>query len=132
MPDLRAERGAVAVEFALLLPVLVVLLVGILEFGVAYGAQISITGAARDGARTMAIESDPARTRNAVRAAAPALDPTITDSQISITTSAGALMNVCKPGETTTITVTYPYTFLTGMFGATVTMSGKAAMRCGG
>ena len=34
-----SERGAVAVEFALLAPVLVMLLLGITEFGRAYNAQ---------------------------------------------------------------------------------------------
>ena len=35
-----SERGAVAVEFALLAPVLIMLLLGIMEFGRAYNAQI--------------------------------------------------------------------------------------------
>ena len=43
----RSERGAVAVEFALLAPVLILLLFGITEFGRAYNVQISLSNAAR-------------------------------------------------------------------------------------
>jgi Flp pilus assembly protein TadG len=45
------ERGAAAVEFALLLPVLLTLLFGIIEFGmIMYGREV-ITNASREGAR---------------------------------------------------------------------------------
>ncbi|NKX52544.1 pilus assembly protein, partial [Arthrobacter deserti] len=51
----NAERGAVAVEFALILPILVALLLGIMEFGRAYYTQITLANAAREAARTMAV-----------------------------------------------------------------------------
>jgi Flp pilus assembly protein TadG len=47
----RAERGAAAVEFALLLPLLVALLFGFVEFGIAFNTKIQATNAAREGAR---------------------------------------------------------------------------------
>lgn len=47
----RDERGAVAVEFALILPVLVLLLLGITTAGVAYSKAISLTNAVREGSR---------------------------------------------------------------------------------
>jgi Flp pilus assembly pilin Flp len=49
-PD-RAERGAAAVEFALVLPLLVALLFGFIQFGIAFSAKIQATNAAREGAR---------------------------------------------------------------------------------
>ena len=52
------ERGAVAVEFALVAPILLALVAGIVEFSHAYNLQISVTQAAREAARTMAIEND--------------------------------------------------------------------------
>ncbi len=55
------ERGAVAVEFALLAPVLVMLLLGIMEFGRAYNAQVTLSSAAREGVRVMAIGQQPHR-----------------------------------------------------------------------
>ena len=57
MIRMRSERGAAAVEFALVVPILLVLLLGIIEFGRAYNVQISLTHAARETARTMAIDN---------------------------------------------------------------------------
>ena len=49
------DHGAAMVEFAFILPILVLLLVGIIQFGLAYSAQVSIQGAAREGARALAL-----------------------------------------------------------------------------
>ena len=51
------NKGAAAVEFALLLPILVVLVFGIMYFGPLYTDYIAISQAARDGARLLAVES---------------------------------------------------------------------------
>jgi Flp pilus assembly protein TadG len=45
------ERGAVAVEFALVLPLLVMLLMGIITGGLAYSNSIGLANAVREGAR---------------------------------------------------------------------------------
>ena len=45
------DRGAAAVEFALLLPLLLLLVFGIIDFGRALNAQVTLTQAAREGAR---------------------------------------------------------------------------------
>jgi Flp pilus assembly pilin Flp len=47
----KGEDGAAAVEFALLLPLLVVLLFGFIQFGTAFNTKIQATNAAREGAR---------------------------------------------------------------------------------
>jgi Flp pilus assembly pilin Flp len=54
----RGEDGAAAVEFALLLPLLVLLLFGIIQFGIAFNARIQATNAAREAARTAVIGVD--------------------------------------------------------------------------
>jgi len=61
------ERGAAAVEFALILPVLILLIVGMLEFSRAYNAQLSLTNAAREGARVMAVDVANALDRSPAR-----------------------------------------------------------------
>jgi Flp pilus assembly protein TadG len=48
---LRSEQGAVAVEFALLMPVFLLLLFGIIDFGHAYYMKQMVTNASREGAR---------------------------------------------------------------------------------
>jgi Flp pilus assembly protein TadG len=54
---LRRERGAVAVEFALILPVLVLFVVGAIEFGRAFSQYQVFQGAAREGARCAAVQA---------------------------------------------------------------------------
>ena len=126
MRRMRSERGAVAVEFALVLPLLVAMLLGIMEFGLMYNGQMSVTNAARETARTMAVTNDPAAARNAARAAAPALKPGLTDAEIGITPA------TCTPGATARITISHPFGSITKFFGPGVTLTGRAAMRCGG
>ena len=51
----RNERGQALVEFALVLPILLILVLGIIEFGRAWNLHQTITHAAREGARTAAM-----------------------------------------------------------------------------
>lgn len=48
---LRGQQGAVAVEFALVLPVLAMLLLGIVTAGLSYSHAIGLSNAVREGAR---------------------------------------------------------------------------------
>jgi Flp pilus assembly pilin Flp len=54
----RRQDGAAAVEFALLLPLLVLLLFGFIQFGLAFNARIQATNAAREGARLAVVGID--------------------------------------------------------------------------
>ena len=51
------EAGAVAVEFALVLPLLVLILFGVFEFGLAWSKVQVLEGAAREGARCAAVRA---------------------------------------------------------------------------
>jgi Flp pilus assembly protein TadG len=124
--DHASERGSVAVEFALVLPILAALLIGILEFGNAYGAQLSITNAAREAARTMAVQNSVSAAQSAAVSAAGALNPALTTTQVAVSPAG------CTAGTTASVTISYPFHFLTGFFGTGFTMTGKAAMQCGG
>ena len=53
--NLRGERGAAAVEFALIVGLLLTILFGIVQFGRAYSEVVVLTGAAREGARLAAV-----------------------------------------------------------------------------
>src|SRR5215510_8259763 len=55
----RNDRGAVAVEFALILPVLLLIVVGTIEFGRVYSQVQVYNGAAREGARCAAVMATP-------------------------------------------------------------------------
>jgi uncharacterized protein (UPF0333 family) len=54
---LKKEKGAAAVEFALVLPIIIMIVFGIIYFGPVYNNWIAVTHAARDGARLLAIKA---------------------------------------------------------------------------
>src|SRR5688500_6232012 len=62
------RSGQAAVELALVLPVILILVVGIIEFGRAYHVKQVVTDAAREGARR-AVVQDPHITQDSVDAA---------------------------------------------------------------
>ncbi|MCM3484471.1 TadE/TadG family type IV pilus assembly protein [Kocuria rosea] len=119
----RSERGAAAVEFALVVPILLALLLGIIEFGRAYNAQISLTHAAREAARTMAITNVWTDAVTHGVGAAPSLDLESGDFAPSLTT--------CTPGQQIQVTVTQDLQTITGLVDD-LALTGKASMRCGG
>lgn len=120
----RRERGAAAVEFALVAPLLLAMVAGIVEFSHAYNLQISVTQAAREAARTMAIENDQNRARTAGLTGAPGLAP----AAFTFAFAPAA----CTADDTVSVTITYTEPTLTGLIGNTITMTGVGAMRCGG
>jgi Flp pilus assembly protein TadG len=104
--SIRDSRGQTFVEFALALPILTVLLFGIIQFGVAFHDYVTITDAARAGARKAAVSrqtSDPpGACRAAVLAARGSLDQTELESDLSCSSSWG-------PGAEVTVHASYPY-----------------------
>jgi Flp pilus assembly protein TadG len=118
------------VEFALIVPLLIVLVIGIAEFGRAFQVQGTLSAAAREGVRLMALQNDPAAARAAVRNAAASLDPGITDGQITISPASCPVLN----GGSTSVrlTIDYPMPYLTGFFGTGVDLTGTGVMRCNG
>jgi Flp pilus assembly protein TadG len=125
----RNERGTALVEFAVVFPLLVTLLLGIIEFGVVFSNDVALTNAASLGAQLLSISRgqtlDPCMTTSgAVYAAAPNLAPgslqftivlngvTVTSAQAnpscsSSTTTTGAAANLV-PSASAVVTVTYP------------------------
>jgi Flp pilus assembly protein TadG len=127
---LLGERGAAAVEFAFVAPVLLLLLFGIIEFSKAFSDQAALSAAAREGARAMALGDTPAQARAAVRAAADGL--TLSDSQITLS-PASCTTGGADHRTTVTVTVRHHQTVVGGLLGgAGIDLTGKAAMRCGG
>lgn len=123
-----SERGAVAVEFALLAPVLIMLLFGIMEFGRAYNTQITLTSAAREGARVMAIENNQSAAEAAATKASSSLSPlTLEFSTYPIASTPAK----CSSGKQVTLVVRYSLNTMTGLAGP-FAMQGKGTMLCGG
>lgn len=123
----KRERGAVAVEFALVAPFLLALIVAIVEFSNAYNIQVSVTQASREAARTMAITKDTSKATTAGQAGAPSIDTSLLSFDYSAASCAPA-----TPTPTAIVTVTYTGSSLTGVFGPNLILSGQGAMQCGG
>ncbi|GAA1497370.1 TadE/TadG family type IV pilus assembly protein [Paeniglutamicibacter kerguelensis] len=127
----KNQQGASAVEFALILPLLLTLMLGVIEFGFFFNQQLSITQAAREGARDYAIHhSDPGYSQAELEAivakAAPALG--------EVTTKVSSTNNCSGSSKTAIVTVSRSYTTLTGWFEflTDTELNGEGAMRCGG
>lgn len=128
----QKDRGAVAVEMALLLPVLVLIVLGIMEFGRAYNAQVTLTNAAREGVRVMAITNVQSDARTAATNALTTLRVSSTNPTFTFTTSPTTTSPaVCAAGRQVTMTISYTLDTLTGLAGP-FAMTGKGVMQCGG
>ncbi len=104
----RSSAGAQLVEFALSLPLLLVMVVGILDFGQAFNLKQKLNNAAREGAR-FAIEEPCADCTKA----APSTTQAIENSIVNYLKNAG--VNVC--GLTgTTVPTTGPQPFASWTF----------------
>ena len=124
------DRGAAAVEFALLLPLLMLLVFGIVDFGRALNAQITLTQAAREGARLAAL-GEP-NVVSSTQAAATGLNP-VNVTVTSCPAGAGAGVNAV-------VQVSYTFSFITPIaaiaglfgsgFGSTMTLTAQGVMPC--
>jgi Flp pilus assembly protein TadG len=64
---LRREDGAAAVEFALIVGLLAILVFGLLEYGLAFWQVQNLRSAAREGARVAAVRGNDAAVRTAMQ-----------------------------------------------------------------
>lgn len=99
-PVVSNDAGASAVEFALVLMLLVMLLFGIIQYGYAFFEYIQVAHSAREAVRWGALGSSDTEIRTKAAAAAPALGA---DMSVSI---------VHDGAESISVTVTHPVTQL--------------------
>ncbi len=130
----RGEKGQAMVEFALILPILILLLCGIIDFGWIFGNQVVLSNATRESARYMAMNYDPTATSAANKAVAvDVLDdlvpPAVIPSNMTVTFSAV----VGTDSTSVTVGVSYPLKVLTPLVGVilgnTFTISASTSMR---
>jgi Flp pilus assembly protein TadG len=123
----RRSRGQAMVEFTLILPCLMLLILGIYQFGQTYSDYIQVTNAARDGGRKALVSrSDSNGVADAITAAKNAtwwLDK----SKMSVTVSPA---QPWTQGQNVTVTVTYPYSIsLLGFVVASGTLKSATTVR---
>ncbi|MET7276857.1 TadE/TadG family type IV pilus assembly protein [Kribbella sp. NPDC005582] len=128
----REDRGATAVEFALLLPMLLLIVMGIVDFGRMLNAQQTLTQAAREGARLVALGQPNVSGRT--QAAATGLSPVGVAVSSSCPVGAG-------PASNGSVQTSYSFQFTPGLgylvsfFGGSgmsgqVTLTAKGVMPC--
>jgi|SRR5687768_6341446 Flp pilus assembly protein TadG len=110
----RDDRGVVALEFVLVAPFLIALIVAIASFGAFFSKKVDVTGASRDAARTLALRGTPTYPAGM--------------------TPSGVV--TCAAGDTTSnasVTLTTTYTFSIPLVPlGTKTITATGTMRCGG
>jgi Flp pilus assembly protein TadG len=128
------DRGAAAVEFALVFPLLLLIVFGIIDFGRALNAQITLTQAAREGAGLDAVGDASGTVITATKQAATGLSP--------VNVSVIACPPGVNPSQNATVSVTYQFSFITpigalaglignpGNLGSPLTMSAQGVMPC--
>ncbi|MEA3509953.1 MAG: TadE family type IV pilus minor pilin [Actinomycetota bacterium] len=114
------QRGSAVVEFALVVPLVLALLLGLVEVALVARTQLEVVNAAREGAREAAASPDPSQ---AVRAARAALGEIGSSARVSVR----------RPdvvGRLAEVQVTLPYSVGAAFLGGvTVHITAKAVMR---
>jgi len=97
-PRARGERGTAAVEFALVLPIVLAIVLALVQVGLLVRDRLLVESAVRAGARTAAVDPREEAVRASVLRAAPALD----EGAVSL-----AIARAGTRGEPVTVTLTY-------------------------
>ena len=118
---LKKRRGQALVEFALVLPILLSLLVGIVDIGFLYNHQLTLTNAAREGARMGTLGHDEAEVLDDIEAylTASAYSPMPAAGDIDVTIANGQV----------TVDIESQVPWLFAMSGAPITLSATTRMR---
>jgi Flp pilus assembly protein TadG len=118
------ESGSAAVEFALVLPVVLVVALALVQVGLLARDRLLVEAAARAGARTAAVEADDVAIRAAALAAAPDLDPSV---------STVAVARTGTQGDPVTVSIAYDepirVPLIDWLFGSTVRLTAQATDR---
>lgn len=116
MSVFRDIRGVTAIEFSIIAPVLLVMVFGILQFGIAMNHHMVLTNAAAKGAMTLALSRGTATPYATTTSAITSAAPSLTAGQISITVkvngvacaSDAACSTILVSGQPALVKATYP------------------------
>ena len=129
----NGEKGQALVEFTLLVPIFLLLLFAIVDFGMGFHSWITVTNSAREGARLGAVLATQQQIEDRVYQTA-SLPNEATQMTVTVTNAQG------QPGESVIVQVDYDYNLITplagivsfvsgNVLGPTLTFSSTAEMR---
>ncbi len=123
----KSSRGQSLVETALMLPIILLILMGIIDFGLMFNNYLTVSNASREGARKAAVGGTDSEIRAFVGSAAGALDAS------HLTVMISPLQSSRKKGDEVVVTVDYNYSLITPIIASLVPepvhLSGRTAMR---
>jgi Flp pilus assembly protein TadG len=125
----NTDQGQAVVEFAVILPVLLLILFAILQFGVVFNNYIQVTAAAREGARKAAVSRSlgTSAAETAATTAAKNAAPGLNQSNITVTFPNSPSFS---QGSDVSVQVTYPYSIsIIGLVVASGNLSSTTTMR---
>jgi hypothetical protein len=131
----RKTRGQSLVEFAIVLPLFLLILAGIVDFGMGLYTSITVTNAAREGARLGVVDDNPVDIEARVRAAATGLDPTKLTVTLSCKEASGSTWVACSgsgwdPGDSLVVKADYIYRMIWPLaFGTQIPITTTVEMR---
>ena len=116
----NGEKGQALVEFALLVPIFLILLFAIVDFGMGFYSWITVTNSAREGARIGAVLASEQQIIDRVHATSDLINED-ENMDIFVTNSAdlGGL-----PGESVVVQVDYRFDLITPLAGLVAFLSG--------
>jgi len=112
----KREGGQSLVEFALVLPIFLLVLFAIVDFGMAFHAWIAVTNSAREGARLGAVRGPATEIEQRVRDTTGTLDQA--NLTVTVTNAEG------DPGDSVIVDVSYAYSLMTPMADLLALVSG--------
>jgi len=128
----KGQGGQSLVEFTLVLPIFLLVLFAIIDFGMAFNAWVTVTNSAREGGRLASVGATATDVETRVRTAASSLDQG--QLTVTVTNAQGT------PGDPVVVNVSYKYSLITplanimtifggGTIKQTFTLSSTADMR---
>jgi hypothetical protein len=140
----KGQKGQALVEFALLVPIFLILMFAIVDFGMGFYSWITVTNSAREGARIGAVQASTTEIEERVKATADLINE---DDNMTVTVGCGPWSDPpptdpcpSQQGESVVVKVDYKYDLITPLasliaflsgdtFGSTLTLSSTAEMR---
>src|SRR3989337_2626478 len=114
----NGEKGQALVEFTLLVPIFLLLLFAIIDFGMGFYSWITVTNAAREGARLGVVMATEQQITDRVYQTSD-LPNEGTQMTVTVTNAQG------QPGESVVVAVDYDYDLLTPLAGLVQFFSGN-------